>query len=239
MSHGPSLGTTGVLAAALKTTVPVLLGYTTLGAAFGLLLVNSGLPWWMAPYMSVVQFAGASQFMAIGLLAAGRGILELAFLAFAINARHAVYGLSMLGRFERCRRWRPYLIFGLTDETYGLLATIEPPEGLGDAGREAFYAAVTMLDQSYWVAGTIAGTMLGLLAKTMGGIDTAGLDFALTALFIVLLIEQTRTVRQIEPYLVAACAFALALLALGPDKVLIVSILLSIAALAALKRRLA
>jgi 4-azaleucine resistance transporter AzlC len=239
MSHAPLRRNWRVIAAALKATVPVLLGYTTLGAAFGLLLVNSGLPWWLAPYMSIVLFAGASQFMAIGLLAAGRGILELAILAFAINARHAVYGLSMLGRFEKCRRWKPYLIFGLTDETYGLLATIEPPTGSDDADREAFYAAVTALDQGYWLAGTLAGTVLGLLAKTMGGLDTAGLDFALTALFVVLLVEQVRAIRRLEPYLVAAAATVAAFLVFGPDKLLVAAIVLSIAGLAALRRRLA
>lgn len=235
--HSPT-STSRVIAAALRATVPVLLGYTTLGAAFGLLLVNSGLPWWMAPFMSLVLYAGAAQFMAIGLLAAGRGVLEMALLTLALNARHAVYGLSMLGRFEPCRRVRPYLIFGLTDETYGLLATIEPPSGSGPAERETFYAAVTALDQCYWMAGTLAGTLAGLAAKTLGGFDTAGLDFALTALFVVLLVEQVRAVKRIEPYLAAIAATVIAFLAFGPDNLLVAAILLSIAGLAALRGRL-
>jgi len=226
------------LAAAFSATIPVLLGYTTLGAAFGLLLVNAGLPWWLAPLMSVVVYAGAAQFIAIGLLAAGRGILEIALLALAINARHAVYGLSLLGRYERCRRWRPYLVFGLTDETYGLLATIEPPRGSEEREREAFYAAVTLLDQLYWVAGTVAGTVVGLAARDAAGFDTRGLDFALTALFVVLLVEQVRAVRRPEPYLAAAAATALAFVAFGPERLLIAAILLSIAGIAALRRRL-
>jgi 4-azaleucine resistance transporter AzlC len=225
-------------ALAFKETVPVLLGYITLGTAFGLLLVNSGLPWYLAPVMSLVVYAGAAQFMAIGLLASGRGILEIALVAFAINARHAVYGLSLLGRFEKSRRWKPYLVFGLTDETYGLLATLDAPEGSTDEEREEFYAAVTLLDQCYWVAGTLAGMLAGLAARGIEGFDAKGLDFALTALFVVLLVEQIRAVRRIEPYLVAIAASALAFLAFGPDKLLIAAILLSIVGLSALRRRL-
>jgi 4-azaleucine resistance transporter AzlC len=225
-------------AAAFKATFPVLLGYTTLGSAFGLLLVNAGLPWWLAPVMSVAVYAGAAQFMAIGLLAAGRDILEIALLTLAINARHAVYGLSLLGSFEPCRAWKPYLVFGLTDETYGLLATVEPPQGSSQAEGEAFYAAITLLDQSYWILGTIAGAAAGIVARGIEGFDAKGLDFALTALFVVLLVEQVRAVRRFEPYLVAAAAAALAFLALGPEKVLLAAILLSIAGLATLRGRL-
>lgn len=219
--------------------MPVLLGYVTLGAAFGLLLVNAGLPFWLAPFMSLVLYAGAAQFMAIGLLASGRGILELALLAFAVNARHVVYGLSLLGRFEKSRRWKPYLAFGLTDETYGLLATVDAPEPSDEAQRVAFYASVTMLDQSYWMIGTLAGAIAGVAARGIEGFDARGLDFALTALFVVLLVEQVRAVRRAEPYLVAAAATFLAFVALGPDKLLVAAILLSIAGLVALRGRLA
>ena len=225
-------------AAALKATVPVLLGYTTLGAAFGLLLVNAGLPFWLAPLMSLVLYAGAAQFMAIGLLASGAGVLEMALLVLALNARHAVYGLSLLGRFEPCKRWRPYLVFGLTDETYGLLSTLDAPEGSDEAQREAFYAAVTILNQAYWNAGTLVGALVGMAAKGIAGFDAAGLDFALTALFVVLLVEQLRSMRRPEPYLVAFAAAALAFLALGPERLLLAAILLSVAGILALRRRL-
>jgi 4-azaleucine resistance transporter AzlC len=226
-------------AAALKATFPVFLGYVTLGTAFGILLVNAGLPFWLAPAMSLAVYAGASQFMAIGLLAQGRGLLEIALLTLAINARHAVYGLSLLERFGPGRGWKPYLVFGLTDETYGLLATMDAPEGSDEEGRTAFYAAVTALDQSYWVLGTLVGAIAGVAARGIEGFDAKGLDFALTALFVVLLVEQVRAVRRAEPYLVAAAATALAFLAFGPDRLLVAAILLSMAGLVALRRRLA
>lgn len=212
----------------------MLLGYLTIGLAFGLLLVKAGLPWWMAPLMSVVVYAGAAQFMALGLLAAGTGYLEILVLTLVLNARHMVYGLSLLERFKIARRFKPYLIYALTDETYGLLTTLEAPPGSGDREKEDFYLAVSALDQSYWVGGTTLGALLGGLIR----FDTRGLDFALTSLFVVLLVEQVRTVRRPEPYIVAGLAAVLAFILVGPSNLLLVAILLSIGGILLLRRRL-
>jgi 4-azaleucine resistance transporter AzlC len=206
---------------AFKASVPVLLGYVTIGIAFGLLFVKSGQPWWLAAVMSLFVYAGAAQFMAVGLLAAGTGIAEIAVLTFVINARHMVYGLSLLDRFAPCRRFKAYLVFALTDETYGILTTVKPPE-LVDP--ELFYAAVSGLDQSYWVIGSTVGALVGSLIP----FDAKGIDFALTALFIVLLLEQMRSVRRAAPYLVATVATGAALLVVGPASFLVVAILVAI-----------
>ncbi len=218
------------LGPAFAASIPVLLGYVTIGIAFGLLLVKSGQPWWLAPVMSVVVYAGAAQFMAVGLLAAGTGILQIALLTLVINARHMVYGLSLLDRYAPCKRFKAYLIYALTDETYGILTTVEPPPG---ADRESFYAAVSALDQSYWVAGSIVGAVAGGLIP----FDTRGLDFALTALFVVLLVEQLRSVRRPAPYLIAAGATVIAYLVVGPANLLIAAILLSIGGILVFRRR--
>jgi 4-azaleucine resistance transporter AzlC len=207
--------------AAFKASFPVLLGYVTIGVAFGLLLVKSGQPWWIASIMSLVVYAGAAQFMAVGLLAAGTGIAEIAILTLVINARHMVYGLSLLDRFAPCKRFKAYLVFALTDETYGILTTVKPPEGID---REAFYASVSALDQSYWVIGSTVGALVGGIIP----FDTKGIEFALTALFIVLLVEQARAVRKAAPYLVATAATGGALLLVGPANFLVVAILASI-----------
>ena|SRR5208337_2907448 len=206
---------------AFSASVPVLLGYTTIGIAFGLLLVKSGQPWWLAPLMSVVVFAGAAQFMAVGLLASGTGIAQVAILTLVINARHMVYGLSLLDRFGSCRRFKAYLVFALTDETYGILTTVEPPAGVDP---ESYYAAVSVLDQSYWVIGSTLGALVGGLLP----FDAKGIEFALTALFIVLLVEQTYAVKKAAPYVVATIASGAALLFVGPADFLIVAILASI-----------
>ena len=221
--------------AAFKASVPVLLGYVTIGLAFGLLLAKSGQPWWIAPAMSLVVYAGAAQFMAVGLLASGTGIAEIAVLTLVINARHMVYGLSLLDRFAACRRFKAYLVFALTDETYGILTTVEPPEGArSDRDRETFYAAVSALDQSYWVLGSAAGALAGGLIP----FDARGIDFALTALFIVLIVEQTRSVRVAAPYLIAAAATGGALLLVGPSNFLVVAILASIAGILPFRKAL-
>lgn len=214
-------GGRSALVPAFAASVPVLLGYITIGIAFGLLLVKSGQPWWIAPIMSLIVFAGAAQFMAVGLLAAGTSIAEIALLTFVLNARHMVYGLSLLDRFGACRRFKAYLVFALTDETYGILTTVSPPAGID---RESFYAAVSALDQSYWVIGSTVGALIGGIIP----FDSKGIEFALTALFIVLLVEQMRSVRKAAPYLVATLASGAALLIVGPANFLIAAILASI-----------
>jgi 4-azaleucine resistance transporter AzlC len=234
-SPGP-LGGPSTFKAAFVASFPVLLGYVTIGIAFGLLLVKSGQPWWLATVMSLIVFAGAAQFMSVALLAAGTGIAEIAVLTFLINARHMVYGLSLLDRFAPCRRFKAYLVFALTDETYGILTTVKPPEGSSssDEDREAFYAAVSALDQSYWVFGSTLGALIGGIIP----FDTRGIDFALTALFIVLLVEQVRSVRRAAPYLVATAASGAALLLVGPGNFLVVAILAAIAGILPFRKAL-
>jgi len=219
-----------VLPPAIRASVPVLLGYVTLGIAFGLTLVAAGLPWWLSPVMAIFIYAGAAQFMAIGLMQRGAGLLEIALLTLLMNGRHAVYGLSMLGPFSKSGSWKPYLVFGLTDETYGLLTTVKAP-ALVDETR--FYAAITALNQSYWVTGCLIGALMGSALA----LDTTGLDFALTALFIVLLVEQVRAVRRFEPYVAASLACAVALL-VSPRNFLLIALALATGVLALLRGRI-
>jgi len=232
-STPPVLTTTfrAAFRAAFQASLPVLLGYTTIGLAFGLVLVGAGLPWWLSPLMAVMVYAGAAQFMGVGLLASGAGIAELGLLTLLMNARHAVYGLSLLGPFSGSGRWKPYLIFGLTDETYGLLTTVEPP---ADVQPAMFYGFITALNQSYWVIGCLVGSLVGSALP----FDTTGLDFALTALFVVLLVEQLRVVKRPEPYLAAGLAGSAAFFLAAPRDFLLVAISLAIGILALLRRRL-
>jgi 4-azaleucine resistance transporter AzlC len=219
-----------VLPAAFRASIPVLLGYTTLGLAFGLTLVAAGLPWWLSPVMAVFIFAGAAQFMAIGLMQSGAGLFEIALLTLLMNGRHAVYGLSLLGPFRDAGKWKPYLIFGLTDETYGLLTTVKPPANVDET---KFFGAITALNQSYWVLGCTVGSIIGSALS----LDTTGLDFALTALFIVLLVEQIRAVRRFEPYLAAVFACIVALF-VSPRNFLLLSLALATGVLALLRGKI-
>jgi len=219
------------LRAAFKAGIPVLLGYTSIGFAFGLVLVGSGLPWWLSPVMAVFVYAGAAQFMGAGMLAAGAGVVEIAVLTLLMNARHAVYGLSMLDRYAGAGRRKPYLVFGLTDETYGLVTTIAPPGGVDPTD---FYVALTALNQLWWVLGCTTGALAG---KTLP-FDTSGLDFAMTALFVVLLVEQTKSTKRPEPYLAAAAAAVISYVIIGPGNFILASTVLACGFLFILRKRL-
>lgn len=228
-SHRGTLQT--AFRSAFKASLPVLLGYTTIGLAFGLILVGAGLPWWLSPLMAIMVYAGAAQFMGVGLLASGAGLAEIGLLTLLMNARHAVYGLSLLEAFSDSGRWKPYLVFGLTDETYGLLTTVKPPAEVQPAH---FYGLITALNQSYWVTGCLVGSLVGSALP----FDTTGLDFALTALFVVLLMEQLRVVKRPEPYLAALAAGGAAFLLAAPRDFLLVAISLAIGILAFLRKHL-
>jgi 4-azaleucine resistance transporter AzlC len=185
--------------AALKASSPVFFGYISIGFAYGFLLVKSGFQWYWAPIMSITIFAGAAQFMAISLLNQNKGFIEIGLATFLLNARHMVYGFSVLERYAPFKRFKKYLIFGLTDETYALITTIEPPD---DADPEFFDFCVTALNHSYWTAGGIIGALLGTAISW----NAPGLDFALTALFVVLLIEQIKTLRRPGPFILGFTA---------------------------------
>lgn len=167
----------------VKTTIPVLLGYIVCGIAFGLVLTNANYPWWLAVFMSVFIFAGAAEFAAVPMFATGTPLLIILGTELLLNIRHIVYGLPLIEKFKQHKKYRPYLIFGLTDETFSLLTTVEPPADI-DAGD--FYFLVTILDQFYWVSGTLIGAVAGALIP----FDMTGVDFSLTALFAVLTIDQ-------------------------------------------------
>ncbi|MDR3341492.1 MAG: AzlC family ABC transporter permease [Treponema sp.] len=180
---------------ALTYSVPVLLGYLAIGIAFGLLLVDAGYPWWLALVMSLVMYAGAGQFIAVGLFAAGAGLAEAALVQLVVNARHLAYGLSMLKRFNRAGPFKYYLIFALSDETFALLSSLPDRED-----RSRFMFLVALLDQGYWVIGTVIGAVAGSLLP----FNIEGIGFALTALFVVLMIEQILRVRKARIFIIAA-----------------------------------
>lgn len=209
---------------ALKTTVPVFLGYIPLGMAFGLLLDNAGYPWIYAFIMSAFIYAGAGQFVAVALLAAGAGITEFAVATLLLNLRHSFYGLSLLSKFSDVGKVKPYLIFALTDETYALLTTTEVPKS---GSKARFYFYIAALDHLYWIAGSVLGAGLG----SMLSINLEGLDFVLAALFVVLTIEQYFHSNTRFPFQAALGAGILSLVLFSPDNMLLLSIILGTLAL--------
>jgi 4-azaleucine resistance transporter AzlC len=203
-----------LFSAALKYSLPVLLGYSAIGIAFGLLLVDAGYPWWLALVMSIVMYAGAGQFISVGLFAAGTSLWMACLVQLVVNARHIAYGLTMFKRFKYAGRLRYYLIFALTDETFALLSSLPETDtqyGAPDSGERArFMFVVSMLDQFYWVAGSIIGAVIGRLIP----FNLDGVGFALTALFIVLMIEQILRVKRPGIFIISAAAAILAVIIL-------------------------
>ena len=165
-------------------TIPVLAGYVFLGIAFGVSLKENGygLPW--ALLMSTVIFAGSMQFALIGPLTQPFAPVSVALMTLLVNARHMFYGLSMLKPYEGTGKYKPYLIFALSDETYSLVCE-GAPDDVDSRGQ--WFAAISALDQFYWVLGSFLGSLIDQLLPC----DLTGIDFAMTALFTVIFTEQT------------------------------------------------
>ena len=171
------------LAAAFPATVPVLMGYLSIGMAFGLMLQAVGYgPLW-AVFMSVIIYAGSGQYLGCTLLATAAPLPQVAMLTLLLNFRHIFYGLSLLDKFRGTGWRKPYLIFALTDETYALLTGAVPPAGVNAA---SYYFSIAILDHSYWILGSLIGATIGTLIT----FNTEGIDFAMTALFVVIAVDQ-------------------------------------------------
>ncbi|MFP3043276.1 AzlC family ABC transporter permease [Treponema primitia] len=192
----------GLFINAVKYSFPVLLGYFTIGIAAGLLLADAGYPWWLSLIMSVVMYAGAGQYIAVGLFAAGAGLLEAALVQLVVNARHIAYGLTMFKRFNAAGPYKYYLIFALTDETFALLSSLPEGDDQCHENKSRFMFLVALLNHVYWTIGTVIGALLGTLIP----FSMEGISFALTALFIVLMIEQILRVKRPKPFIISALA---------------------------------
>lgn len=204
---------------ALKTTIPVFLGYIPLGMAFGFLLDGAGYHWVYAFLMSLFIYAGSGQFLAVALLAAGAGLTEFVLATLLLNLRHAFYGLSLLEKFSDVGRVKPYLIFALTDETYALLTTTDIPSG---KSKSKFYFYIAVLDHLYWIIGSVLGALLGSVLD----LNLEGMSFVLTALFVVLTLEQYFSSKICFPFIAAVGAGVLSLLFFSSDNMLLASIVL-------------
>ncbi|MCI8636248.1 MAG: branched-chain amino acid ABC transporter permease [Eubacterium sp.] len=169
--------------AAFPHTVPVLTGYLFIGIAFGVMFQEKGYHFLWAILMSVLVYAGSGQYLAVHFFAPGVSFIDIIFMTFMVNVRHIFYGLSLLERFGKMGKKRLYMIFSLTDETYSLFFVTKVPQ---DVAEDKFLFAVAVLDQFYWVLGSAIGALAGAVIP----FRAEGIDFAMTALFIVIFTEQ-------------------------------------------------
>lgn len=198
----------------IKDTLPVMAGYLVIGMGFGIVMHANGYGIVWAVAMSLFVYAGSMQYAAVGLLTGGASLLTVALTTLAVNARHLFYGLSVAERYKGAGWRKPYMIFALTDETYSLVC-------LGDPSLDYCFA-VSLADQLYWLAGTALGSVLGQVLP----INTEGIDFALTALFLVVFTEQWMNAKEHFPALAGLAASAGCLLVFGADGFLIPSMAL-------------
>lgn len=213
-----------VLKAAFPLTVPVMLGYVSVGIAFGLLFEKSGYNFFWAILMSILVYAGSMQFIAINLLTSATGLVEVALMTLFVNIRHVFYGLSFIDTFKGMGKKKPYMIFSLTDETYSLLCSSKAPEGVDN---NSFLLCIAFLNQLYWVLGTFIGSIAGSLIT----FNTKGIDFAMTALFVVIFVEQWSAYKTHIPVLIGVAATLAALLIFGPNNLILPSMVLITATL--------
>lgn len=209
---------------AFRQSLGVLFGYVFLGTAFGILLRQAGFGALWSLAFSGLVYASSLQFVLAGFLAAPTALPTVALMSLFINARHLFYGLSFIERFRSMGKKRPYMIFSLTDETYSVLCGMdEVPAGVDKNGAMFL---VALLDQLYWVAGSLLGTFAGGLP-----LDFTGIDFSMTALFLVIFLEQWRGAKSHLPALLGLGCGAVFLLALGPDNFLLPALCTTVAVL--------
>ena len=209
---------TRALKAAFPHTIPVLMGYLFLGMAFGILLSSNGYHFGWAMVMSIFIYAGSMQFVAVGLLTSGFSIITTILITLMVNARHLFYGLSMLTKFNDMGNKKLYMIFSLTDETFSLLCSVMVPK---DIDKNWFYLFISLLNHSYWILGSMIGGIIGSLFT----FNTKGIDFVMTALFVVIFINQWESNHNHTPALIGIFAAIICLLIFGPQSFIIPSMI--------------
>jgi 4-azaleucine resistance transporter AzlC len=207
------------LKAAFSMTIPVMTGYLVLGAGFGILMSSKGLAIGWSVLMSAAVFAGSLQYVSVSILTAAFNPLYALILALMINARHLFYGLSMLEKYAGTGRLKPYLVFGLTDETFSLLVSGTKKD---DVDSRWFSFFVTLLGHVYWILGSTIGAFAGAVVR----FDTKGLDFVLTALFVVIFLDQWRYGKHHIAAIIGIAATILGLFVFGQTNFMIPSLLL-------------
>jgi len=215
---------------AFYKSIPVMAGYLVLGIGFGILLQNAGYGVLWSAAMGLFMFAGSMQYVGVGLLAAGASVLTTALTTFMVNARHLFYSISMIETYKDAGKYKPYLIFALTDETYSLLCDGETPEGADPA---LYRFLVSLFNHSYWVSGCVLGSLLG----TVLSFSTAGIEYSMTALFLAAFTEQWLTAHDHIPALTGLFCTLGCLLVFGRANFLIPAMLLITLVLTLLRRR--
>ena len=216
---------------AFPHTLPVLTGYLFIGIAFGVMFSEKGYNFLWAALMSICVYAGSGQYLAVTFFLPGFSLFQAAFLTFMVNIRHIFYGLSLLEKFEKMGKKYFYMIFSLTDETYSLLCTVKAPPKVNE---QQFLFAIAVYDHSYWILGSIIGSLLG----TYIPFNSKGIDFAMTALFIVIFLDLFNDKSKRIPEYIGICSSIVCLYIFGSANFILPSMITIITILLAFRRQL-
>ena len=219
------------LFAAFPNTIPILAGFLFLGMTYGIYMNVSGFSFWYPCLMSLTIFAGSVEFVAVNLLLGAFHPIQVLAMTLMLNARHLFYGISMLDRFRGLGLKKIYLIFGMCDETFSINYTAEIPP---DVDRGWFMFFVTLLNHLYWFAGATLGGIFGSFIT----FNTEGLDFVMTAMFVVIFLEQWLKEERHESSILGIGLSILSLIAFGADGFLIPAMLSILAVLTLLRKPL-
>ena len=215
--------------AAAPQTLPVFAGYLVLGLGYGIYVQSMGLPVWLPPLMGTVVYGGSLEFVLASLLLGSFAPVSAFLMALMIQARHLFYGLTMLQRYRGYGLRSAYMIFAMSDETFSITCSAEPPEGV-DKGWFMFF--ITLLDQIYWVASAAMGAALGSVLP----FSTEGVDFVMTAMFVVIFLNQWEKEKQHASAIIGIAAPLVCLRILGSGSFLIPSMVCILVALLLLRR---
>lgn len=217
------------LRAAFPNTIPIMAGYLFLGMSYGVYARVSGLSPWYPALMGLVIYGGSLEFVAVSMLMGTFAPLQTLLTALMIQARHLFYGIAMLDKYRDAGKKRPYLIFALTDETFSVNCTAPVPEGVD---KSWFYFFISLLDQCYWVCGALTGAVLGSFLR----FNTQGLDFVMTAMFVVIFLEQWLKDKQHYSALIGVACSVVCRCLFGADSFIIPTMVCIFALLTALRR---
>lgn len=216
---------------AFTKSVPVLVGYLFLGSAFGILLQQAGYNFIWAFFISLTVYTGSGQFLLVTFLSSGASLSMVAFMTLLINSRQMFYGLSFVDKFKKLKKAYPYMIFSLTDETYSILCSLKKEENV-DENKAMFFIA--FFNQIYWLCGSVIGAVAGQLIP----IDFKGIDFSMTALFVILFIEQWMNFKSHLPAIVGIISSTFFLIILGPDSFILPSLIVTVMVLLSCKKNI-
>lgn len=216
---------------AFPYTIPIFAGFWFLGMTYGIYMNVSGFSFWYPLLMSMTVFAGSVEFVAVSMLLGSFNPIQALVMTVMINARHLFYGISMLDRFRGVGRKKIYLIFGMCDETFSINYTAKIPE---DVDKGWFMFFVTLLNHIYWVSGAALGGIFGSFIQ----FDTEGLEFVMTAMFVVIFLEQWLKEKSHTSSLAGLGISLLCLVIFGSENFIIPAMLMILAALTLLRPRL-